>query len=251
MAKKFSKPEFLYRAFKYRYIEDKPELAYITKSINKGDTVLDIGSHKGGYLYWLRKSVGEEGLVYAYEPQPTLFYYLEKFISAYQFKNIKLEHAGVSSKKGNLKLFIPKAEGLTSPGATFEERPLVESGHYIDVPVLQIDEALKDRKNKVSLIKIDVEGHELEVFKGAEELLMEDKPKLLFECENRHLNNRTVHDVFNYLKDLGFEGSFFKNGALKPLDQFDPKTDQAIDSNKEIENKKAYCNNFVFEFTAE
>lgn len=247
MSKKFSKPEFLYRSLKYRYIEDKPELDYIIGSINKGDTVLDIGAHKGGYLYWLRKSVGNEGSVIAYEPQPTLFNYLEKFISAYNFKNVSLYHAGVSSRKGSMKLFIPKAEGLTSPGATFEERPLVEGGHYIEVPVLQMDEALRDRSKKVSLIKIDVEGHELEVFKGAIELLQTDRPKLIFECENRHLNNSKVEDVFDFLQQLKYKGYFFQKGKRTTIEKFEASKHQAITPDRQIINKKEYCNNFVFE----
>ena len=212
MAKKFSKAEFLYRAYKYRYVEDKAELVYLVKNINPGDFVLDIGAHKGGYLHWIRKTTGANGKVMAFEPQPILYDYLKKSIGSFGYKNVKLHNAGVSSEAGSLELFVPKAEGLTSPGATFEKR-MDQQGHFIDVPVFKIDELLEDRERPVSFIKIDVEGHELEVFKGAEELLMEDKPKLLFECENRHLNDRTVHDVFDYLKDLGFEGSFFKNGV--------------------------------------
>ena len=247
MSKKFSKAKFIYRAYKYRYVEDKAELDYITRSINKGDTVLDIGSHKGGYLYWLRKSVGKEGFVFAFEPQITLFTYLQNFISIYDFKNIDLKHAGVSSKKGLLNLFIPNAIGLTSPEATFEQKSPNEEGYYTEVQVLQIDEFLNDRKSKVSLIKIDVEGHELEVFKGAIDLLKTDRPKLIFECENRHLNNSRVEDVFDFLKQLNYQGFFFYRGRKTPIEQFEASKHQVTSSDKQIINKKEYCNNFVFE----
>lgn len=247
MPKKFSKTKFLYRALKYRFVEDKAELDYITQSINSGDFVLDIGAHKGGYLHWLRKSVGNHGEIVAFEPQPSLYSYIKGAISAYGYSNVTLHHAGVSSKKGKLNLFIPKKEGLTSPGATFEDRPHVEGGHYIEVPVLKIDEILESRSKKVALIKIDVEGHELEVFKGAAQLLKTDKPKLIFECENRHLNHMKVEDVFDYLKQLNYMGYFFNHGKKIPIEEFDADKHQAINESKEIINKKAYCNNFVFE----
>ncbi|WP_420385727.1 FkbM family methyltransferase [Roseivirga sp.] len=250
MPKKFSKTKFLYRALKYRFVEDKAELDYITQSVNPGDFVLDIGAHKGGYLHWLRKSVGDQGQIVAFEPQPSLYNYIKEAIAAYGYQNITLHHAGVSSQKGKLNLFIPKAEGLTSPGATFEDRPHVEGGHSIEVPVLQIDEVLEGRSEKVSLIKIDVEGHELEVFKGAEALLKTDQPKLIFECENRHLNHMKVEDVFNYLKQLNYKGYFFNKGKRVAIEEFDANQHQAIDEGKEIINKKAYCNNFVFEPTS-
>lgn len=243
----FSKIKFLYRAMKYRHKDDIPELQYIIQSINQGDSVLDIGTHKGGYLHWLRKAVGNSGTVTAFEPQPSLHKYVNEAISAYGYQNITLHHAGVSSEESTLELFIPKAEGLTSPGATFEQRNDTKNGHFIAVPVLQLDKLLADRSKPVNFIKMDVEGHELQVFKGANDILAEDKPKLIFECENRHLNTIKVEDVFNHLTSLNYQGFFFLNGKLTSIDQFDAEEHQAIDENNEIVNKNLYANNFVFE----
>ena len=233
---------------KYRYKDDAPELTYIINNINSGDLVLDIGSHKGGYLHWLRKAVGNNGAVHAFEPQPKLYEYVSQAIDAYGYKNITLHHAGISSEESTLELFIPKAAGLTSPGATFEERVHTDNGHFIKVPVLQLDTLLADRNHPVNFIKMDVEGHEFEVFKGARDILTKDRPKLIFECENRHLNNNMrVENVFEHLTDLGYQGFFFSKGELKSIKEFDAVKHQAIDENSEIVNKKLYSNNFVFE----
>lgn len=246
MPKKFSKIRFLYRAYKYRYVEDGPELKYISNSIESGELVLDIGTHKGGYLYWIHKATGKNGQVIAFEPQPTLYDYVKQAISSFKMKNVDFYHGGLSSKRGTLDLFIPKAEGLTSPGATFEKRE-GRKGHFITVPIYQLDELLAERTRPVSFIKMDVEGHELEVFKGADQILKTDRPKLIFECENRHLNGKSVSDIFQYIQDLGYEGYFFKKGKRRPLSEFNPKEDQRVDENLKIIDKKAYCNNFVFE----
>ena len=242
----FSKTKFLYRAYKYRYKDDIGELKYIVNAIKAGDFALDIGAHKGGYLHWIRKAVGKNGQVVAFEPQPTLYEYLKQMIATYRLSHVTLHHAGLSSKEGELKLFIPKAEGLTSPGATFEKRADTSRGHFIKVPVLQLDKTLHNRKAPINFLKIDVEGHELEVFKGAEEILKKDRPKMIFECENRHLNQGTVKDVFSYLENLNYQGYFFWMGQLRPLSEFDMKKHQAIEGSQ-IVNKKAYANNFVFE----
>ena len=58
----------------------------------------------------------------------------------------------------------------------------------------------------MSFIKCDVEGHELEVFRGAEALLARDKPTLLFEC---HDDEADRGDLFEYLIGLGYDGYFF------------------------------------------
>ncbi len=243
----FSRIKFIYRALKYRYKDDAPELKYIIDNIQPGDSALDIGAHKGGYLHWVRKRVGSRGSVTAFEPQPTLYSYLSNAIEAYGYKNVRLHHAGVSSEEGSMQLFIPKAEGLTSPGATFEQRDDTTNGHFITVPVLQLDKLLANRERPINFIKMDVEGHELEVFRGASEILNNDRPKLIFECENRHLNSIKVEDVFEYLTGLNYKGYFFLNGKLTPIEQFNANQHQAIDDKLEIVDKKNYANNFVFE----
>lgn len=242
---KFSKVKFLFRALKYRLRNDSPEIKFILKNVKKGDSVLDIGAHKGAYLYWLRKAIGPKGLLIALEPQPSLFQYLTVAIDRLKYNNIQLHHAGASSKNTNLELYVPKKEGLTSPGATFENRKDISKGHFVNVPVHKLDELLKNRSKAISFIKLDVEGHELEVFKGAFNILTNDKPTLLFECENRHLNKINVFDVFDYLVDLGFSGSFFHDNKLKPISEFDTALYQAT-QNGEIVNKNNYVNNFVF-----
>ncbi|MCO6357679.1 FkbM family methyltransferase [Roseivirga pacifica] len=249
MSKKFSKLRFLYRAYKYRYIEDSAELKYIEDNITPGQLVLDIGTHKGGYLYWIQKATGKNGQVVAFEPQPILYDYVKEAIDVFGYKNVEFYHGGLSSQQGALDLFIPKAKGLTSPGATFEKRE-GRKGHFIKVPIYQLDELLAERRQPVSFIKMDVEGHELEVFKGADNILKKDRPKLIFECENRHLNNRSVKDVFEYVQGLGYRGFFFKNGKKLPINSFNSAEDQLVDGNLQIVNKKGYCNNFVFEPTA-
>lgn len=245
--RKFSKTKFLYRAYKYRFRDDVSELTYIQNNLNKGDFSLDVGAHKGGYLHWIMKSVGVKGRVEAFEPQPVLYQYLTEMQLAYRYNNLTLNHAGLSSKQGQLQLFIPKAEGLTSPGATFEQRKDTQDGHFVEVPVYMLDEHLAGRRQAVSLIKMDVEGHELEVFKGALDILTKDRPKLIFECENRHLNNLTVQDIFRYLENLGYQGRFFLNGKSIDVASFDENIHQRTNAENEISDKKAYVNNFAFE----
>ena len=102
-----------------------------------------------------------------------------------------------------------------------------------------------DTDKRVSLLKIDVEGAELEIFKGAERILREQSPLLVFECEDRHLEAGSVQDVFSYLKSLGYKGSFICGNTLLPLSAFDPSVHQRQDG-EWFWKKEGYCNNFVF-----
>ena len=71
-------------------------------------------------------------------------------------------------------------------------------------------------------------------------ILREDRPVLLFECEERMRNGDSMQDVFDLLLDLGYVGEFFRNGRQLPLDDFRPEYQKPGTSRSE------YANNFVF-----
>ncbi len=77
----------------------------------------------------------------------------------------------------------------------------------ISVEVTALDSFLKDKNvSRLSFIKCDVEGHELEVFKGGSETLKKYKPTLLFECHHEEV---LQGDVFRFLENMGYKGFFF------------------------------------------
>lgn len=240
------KIKFIFRAYKYKSGHDRVELAYVIKNTQEGDVVIDIGCHKGAYLYWMHKSVGSTGKVIAFEPQPILFNYLQKIKQLFNYTNITIEHAGVSSKKGKLELLIPRGKAATSPGATFNtQKALQEECGRVAVNVITLDEYI-GTKTPIRLIKVDVEGHELEVFKGGEQLLRVHKPKLVFECEARHSSQEEVQAVFTYLQQLGYKGFFIQKDNVFPLEQFKLEMHQKNNA-PNYWDADDYCNNFIFE----
>ena len=89
---------------------------------------------------------------------------------------------------------------------THGDRPSVQ------VEVTTLDQYFTDWKGpKIDLIKCDVEGNELEVFKGAKNKLLEDGPTLIFEC---HHEEGEKGELFSFLVSLGYEGFFFSDGFL-------------------------------------
>ncbi len=228
----------LYRAYRYRWKLDPAEIAFLRTHTKPGTTAVDIGAHKGGYTYWLARGVGPRGRVLAFEPQPVLAGRLRDSLP--WAGRITVENMGLSDRCGNLRLFVPG--GKPSPGASFEKTAAAaESGQQIDVPVSTLDAYLKEHPGpRVSFVKCDVEGHELHVFRGAEQTLRTARPVLLFECEQRHHGDRDMREVFAHLAGLGYQGFFFDRAALRPIAEFDPATRQ---------NRQApalYCNNFAF-----
>ena len=210
--------------------------------VRPGDTVADIGANKGAYLYWLRHAVGTSGQVFAFEPQPTLADYLREACIKLNWANVQVNEVALSDAAGIARLHVP-GEG-ESPEASLENSISEVGGHAYDCKTDTLDRQLKDAA-RVSFLKIDVEGHELQMFRGAQNILTRHSPALLFECEARHLRHHTMQDVFDFLRGLGYAGEFFSGMGLRPLSEFDPKKHQRQDGPR-FWDQPGYCNNFLF-----
>lgn len=233
---------FLWRAYRARFRDQRAELRELLSAIKPGNTVVDVGAHKGSYLYWLSRAA-RGGQVVAFEPQPALAEYLRTQCRSFRLSNVTVESAGVSDRTGTLTLNVP---GQTvSQGASFEGAVLnQEECRSYSVPVVTLDDYFRSRKQRISAIKIDAEGHELAVLRGARRILTEDAPCLTLECEARHLANGSVGDVLQYLDSLGFQGDFVNQGRLCPIAEFNAETHQRAVGAK-FWDATDYCNNFV------
>ena len=230
-----------YRSYKYKTRNDKGEIAYIESVLMPGQTVFDIGAHKAGYLYIMLRRIGKTGHLYAFEPQSRLCNYILRLKNMFSWNNVTVERLALSDVAGRVTLFIPVSKGkFTSPGATIAPKQSGDYGIKEEVATERLDDYCA-RKNIVpDFLKIDVEGNELRVFKGGAHILSTYKPTVIFECEARHVGREQVTETFKYLQLLGYNG-YFINGVQKlPISQFSFDLHQ-------VEGKKPYCNNFVFE----
>ncbi len=242
------KIKYLYRALRYRFRVDTFEIAFLRKHITTGQTCVDIGAHKGGYLYWMQRAVGQQGKVFAFEPQPILFNYLQKVKQKMAWQHVAIDPRAISSEKGSFDLFIPQHGSKTSPGATLRGEKMEANMPFVTVKVetLTLDEFFADKATLPDFLKIDVEGNELKVFEGAKQILTEKKPILLFECEQRHLGETPIDAVFSYLEKLGYEGFFIQQQSLFPVREFSLSQHQ-IQGEGRFWEAEGYCNNFVFQ----
>ena len=233
-----------HRAYKYKNKYDKGGIAYINSAIKKGQTVLDIGAHKAGYLYFMINKVENNGKVFAFEPQSTLFHYISKLKALLKWDNVVVEHLALSDTAGKVKLFIPdnKVSKGSSPGAT-----LVEHSDRADITIIEevatetLDTYCNQQNIKPDLMKIDVEGNELKIFHGGLATLKKYKPKIIVEIEARHVGQEKVLETFKFIESLGYDGKFIHGSDLLPLSTF------SFDNYQNLSDMNNYCNNFVFE----
>lgn len=192
-----------HRLLRYRFRSERPSIEYLTHCDVSGTTLLDIGANFGVYSYYMSKVAGRNGRLFSFEPQPELGIHLDAVRETYQLDNLTIVKQGLSSASGVLKL---RRSAPGSGGASFHYEPATDL-EEIDVPVTTMDEFVSANKcSNISFIKCDVEEHELEVFRGGEQTLLEHMPTLLFEC---HATEAKNGGLFSYLTSLGYDGFFF------------------------------------------
>jgi FkbM family methyltransferase len=166
-------------AAKYRLYE-AVEMRALEKLLKQEDLAIDGGANFGIYSRRMAELVGEKGLVLSFEPLPFLCDFMRKDINQ---ENIRIIPKALSNKNQELTLFIPYiGKGLLEPALASVE-PLAMPALEQIVECVKLDDHT-DEGRKVSFIKIDVEGHEMQALSGGERTLRIDRPIVQFEENN-------------------------------------------------------------------
>jgi len=223
----------------------EPEMLRLAEFVPPGRIALDVGANIGLFSHALSRLCPR---VEAFEPQPGCLESLRAFAGTTGGR-VVVHPTAVSDQDGVLTLHIPEADGTNSGLATFRATVAGQSGpvRALDVPVRRLDGF--NFKN-VGFIKVDVEGHEIEVLRGAEETLRRERPVLMIEIEQRHLEF-PIAEIFQWLRALGYVGFFLRGGAKVPLDQFSVDADQTahledVVAERYSQIRGKYINNFFF-----
>jgi FkbM family methyltransferase len=166
-------------------------------SPKEGDIVVDVGAHIGKYTIIASKMVGSKGKVIAIEAHPVNYDILKQNIALNKLSNVIALNYAVHSRKATVKLYEPgQEEGFTIYNTIMTDRTRLNSQKYIEVKANTLDSLLLENGIKeVNWIKIDVEGAEFEVLKGATNKLLSSKDiSLLIEIHNLGVNNKTFYE---------------------------------------------------------
>lgn len=191
---------------------DRQTKRVIRKVCQHNTNTVDVGCHKGEILDILLEHA-PDGVHYGFEPIPDLFHALEAKYSG--FANCHIFDFALSDVKGssafNLVLDDPALSGL-------KKRAYNASYHSqtIEVKTERLDDIIP-ATTKVGLIKIDVEGGELQVLMGASELICRNKPVIIFEHgqgASEFYGTRPEH-VFDLLEKCGLKVSLMSRWLKK------------------------------------
>jgi FkbM family methyltransferase len=219
----------------------------VLRALHRPGTIIDVGAHEGALAVPLARLPGAR--VVAFEPLPPAFARLERAVAG---MNVEVRPEALGVGPGRLRLAVPVVGGVAQEqwaslakdyDAIAAADPRVEEVRRWEVEVIALDSlGLED----VTAMKVDAEGAEEEVLRGAEATLRRCMPVLTVEIEERHRVGSTVA-VPAFLAGLGYRGFFELDGAWRGIGDFDAATMQvASASPASFEASDPYVFVFVF-----
>jgi FkbM family methyltransferase len=172
------------------YEHDKQEV--VTRYVQNGMTVWDIGANAGFYSLAFSRLVGVNGRVFAFEPLATNNHFLLKHLSINSISNVQVVQAAVGAETGFVS-FLPDS-------SVFKGRVVEQGGHYL-VAMTTADDFLTWNPSALpAVVKIDVEGAEAAVLEGAMALLRSQPPLFILALhgQDQERRCRTVLDANGY-----------------------------------------------------
>jgi FkbM family methyltransferase len=160
--------------------QDLPELQFLWQTLKPGMVFFDIGAYHGIYSLVAGRRMGRSGGVVAFEPSPREFSRLKLHLRWNHIENARIERLAVSPKSGKRTFFQVSSGDQTRNGL----RPPATNDSLTEIPVsaVSLDEYITNLAlNRVDIVKLDVEGGELDALRGASSLLTRFRP--MFICE--------------------------------------------------------------------
>ena len=196
----------------------EPEMELLDLLCNRKRPGIDIGAKIGMYTYRIRKHSSE---VIAFEPIPMFNQFLR---AIFEGNRGRVEPYAVSNQRGTAKMRLPYGHdrkpkfgrSTIDPANRFDPE-VIARFEEIPVETRRIDDyELPD----TGFIKIDVEGHELDVLAGAAATLARHKPNLLIECNEEHQSD-AVKRLGSWLDAHDYRTVFVEGRELRPIEEYD------------------------------
>lgn len=213
----------------------EPEFWLIPFFCDRQHVAVDVGANMGEFAFFMARHAGT---VVAFEPNRDLWPALRRLLGG----GVRLESAALSSAPGNASFRYVEDNTGVATVETSNPLSMIENPAEIRTRTVELRTLDSFNLDRVSFIKIDVEGHEEAVIEGAIEMLRRNRPCLLIESEDRH-NKGAPDRLGTRLAALGYRGFYLKRGLVRDLGAI---TKGERDVTNLSGHSVRYVNNYVF-----
>ena len=220
---------------RYRYAREmrrgEKEIHLVPFLARKDRISLDVGANKGVYAYAM---LAHSAAVHAFEPNPKVFAVLQQWAK----DRVQLHQVALSSTSGSADLLVPKTKaGYSNQGASLSAVKVKGEHGTVRIDAVRLDEL---EMPPIGFIKIDVEGFELAVLKGAAETLRRDRPNLLIEIEETH-TAAPLPEMIAEVCAYGYRCLALQRGTLSVFERLDVEA-----HHRQPRSREDYIFNFIF-----
>ncbi len=203
----------------YFFGEYEPgDSAFIQQNVREGDVCVDIGANIGFYTLFLAKKASQ-GVVHAFEPVSLNYHVLTVNVLANKLPNVVLNNCAIGDSNTNIEFYVAQDGGFSSAVDTGRKR-IVDKAQ---VRMITLDSyCVSAGVSRVDVLKVDVEGGEPGVIRGAHELLSDQKRKprlIMLELYEPMLQRfgASINDVVGLMETYDYTASIAVAGELVPF----------------------------------
>jgi FkbM family methyltransferase len=213
----------LERVIYYTGTYEQGTLFMLKNLLKKDDIFVDVGANIGLMSIFASKIVGDSGKVYSFEPNPATIEILNKNIKMNQFSNIEVAPFGVGSVPQTTKIYDRWDSGR---GSATLIKPDFDTDSY-DIEIITLTDYFKNLNSSIDIIKIDIEGFELEALIGAQKVIESYYPILIIEISDNRENfgGTSGKDIYDFVKKLGQYRIYKMHGSKKRASKLIEVTD--------------------------
>lgn len=208
---------------RWRNVHPEPEFELLPLLLGPGDVAVDVGANGADWTRELHRRVGDSGHVYAFEADPYYAMATERAIRFMGLRSVTLFPFGLSEREENLPLRIRTESGERHSGLGSVDRTARsgdEGAEVIRLRALDDVAAEHPRLLRTALIKCDVEGFELFVFKGAARIIEQARPVVILETGRFDEQGYTAADLHDFFAQRGYTAlALTADRRLEPTDR--------------------------------